>query len=127
MAFLSGIASGLNHCHHAQVIPHTIEQEVQAGIKNALATFFFCSAELQKQLDFYFWKGFVFLYLECLCICYSASPSFSPFLYRIAKPKSLSLETPLLILGWCLSLRLAYCTKIHNREPDRASIECSKN
>lgn len=68
----------------------------------------------------------LFSFVVNVCICYSASPSFSPFLYRITKPESLRLETPLLLLEWCLSLRLAYCTKIHNREPDKASIECSK-
>lgn len=81
---------------------------------SALATFFFCSVELQKQS---FISGKALLsFVRNVCICYSASSSFSQFLYGVTKPESLRLETLLLIVEWCLSLWLANCAKTHNTE-----------
>lgn len=94
--------------------------------QKCLSYLLFLFSRIAETVGFLFLERLFFSFVVNVCVCYSASPSFSPFQYRITKPESLRLEMPLLLLEWCLSLRLAYCTKIHNREPDKASIECSK-
>ena len=65
-------------------------------------------------------------FVRNLCICCSGSSCFPLGLYGITQPKSLRLETLLLVLDGCVLRRLANCTKICSAEETPDKAHCTK-